>query len=52
MIKMLILGIKIYRKTSIFLTIQNAYYVDRFSVANFATIIRPNVFDGFNYKCI
>jgi hypothetical protein len=51
MIKMLILGIKMYHKSPIFLTIQKPYIVDRLSVANFAAIIKPNVFDGSNYKC-
>jgi hypothetical protein len=51
MIKMLILGIKIYPKTPVFLTIQKPYIVDRLSVANFAATIKPNMFNGSNYKC-
>jgi hypothetical protein len=46
MVKTLILGIQIYRKTPIFLTIRKSYFVDRLSVANFAATIKPSLFDG------
>lgn len=35
---------------SSFLTIQKPYIVDRPSVSSFAASIKPNVFDGSNYK--
>jgi hypothetical protein len=43
-------GIKMCPKLSNFLTIQKPYNVDRISVTNFAALIKPNVFDGSNYK--
>ena len=43
-------GIKIYRNMPRILTIQKPYIVDRLSVSSFAASIKPNVFDGSNYK--
>jgi hypothetical protein len=43
-------GIKMYRKLPIYLIIQKPYYVDRLSVTSFAATLKPNVFDGSNYK--
>jgi hypothetical protein len=50
MIKILILGIKIYRKLPSFLTIQKPYDVNRLTVASFAQILKPSVFNGTNFK--
>jgi hypothetical protein len=47
---LIISGIKMYRKLPIYLTIQKPYYVDRLSVTSFAAMLKPNVFDGSNYK--
>jgi ABC-type lipopolysaccharide export system ATPase subunit len=47
---LIISGIKMYRKLPIYLTIQKPYYVDRLSVTSFAATLKPNVFDGSNYK--
>src|SRR6266498_1641314 len=43
-------GIKIYRILPKFLTIQKPDPVNRLSVASFAASIKPNTFDGSNYK--
>ena len=43
-------GIKIYRILPKFLTIQKPDSVNRLSVASFAASIKPNTFDGSNYK--
>jgi hypothetical protein len=43
-------GIKIYRKIPKFLTIQKLNCCDRLSVTSFATALKPNAFDGSNYK--
>ena len=48
---LLISGIKIYRMMPKFLTIQKPYVNNRLSVAGFAASIKPNIFDGSNYKC-
>jgi hypothetical protein len=43
-------GIKICRKLPRKLTIQKPYLFNRLSVAGFAASIKPNSFDGSNYK--
>jgi hypothetical protein len=43
-------GIKIYCKMTKLLTFQKLYCCDRLSVTNFATALKPNVFDESNYK--
>src|SRR6266540_3808451 len=43
-------GIKIYRILPKFLTIQKPDSVNRLSVASFVASIKPNTFDGSNYK--
>jgi hypothetical protein len=47
---LIISGIKMYQKMPIFLTIQKPYLVDRLSVTSFVATLKPNVFDGSNYK--
>jgi hypothetical protein len=47
---LIISGIKMYRKLPNCLTIQKPYIVDRLSVTSFAATLKPNVFDGSNYK--
>jgi hypothetical protein len=47
---LIISGIKMYRKLSIYLTIQKPYYDDRLSVTSFSAMLKPNVYDGSNYK--
>jgi len=42
--------IKIYQKLPIFLTIQKLDFVNRLSVASFASSIKPPPFTGSNYK--
>src|SRR6185312_4122196 len=43
-------GIKIYQKLPIFLTIQKLDFVNRLSVASFASSIKPPPFTGSNYN--
>jgi len=43
-------GIKLCLKVAIFLTIQKPDYVNRLSVASFASSIKPPPFTGSNYK--
>jgi hypothetical protein len=43
-------GIKIYRKMPKSLTIQKLDCCDRLSVTSFAAALKPNAFDGSNYK--
>jgi hypothetical protein len=50
MICFIIFGIKICRKISKTLTIQNFDCCDRLSVTSFAAALKPNAFDGSNYK--
>jgi hypothetical protein len=50
MIFLLDFGIKIYRKMPKYLTIQKLDYCDRLSVACFTAALKPNAFDGSNYK--
>jgi hypothetical protein len=47
---LIISGIKMYRKLPNCLTFQKPYIVDRLSVTSFAATLKPNVFDGSNYK--
>jgi hypothetical protein len=50
MICFMIFGIKICRKMPKNLTIQNLDCCDRLSVTSFADALKPNAFDGSNYK--
>jgi hypothetical protein len=50
MICFMIFGIKIYRKIPKSLTIQKLECCDRLSVTSFAAALKPNAFDGSNYK--
>jgi hypothetical protein len=50
MIFFMIFGIKIYRKMLKSLTIQKLDRCDRLSVTSFAAALKPNAFDGSNYK--
>jgi hypothetical protein len=50
MICFMIFGIKICRKIPKTLTIQKLDCCDRFSVTSFAVALKPNTFDGSNYK--
>jgi hypothetical protein len=43
-------GIKIYRIVPKFLTIQKLECCDRLSVTSFVVALKPNAFDGSNYK--
>jgi hypothetical protein len=50
MIFLLDFGIKIYRKMPKLLTIQKLDCCDRLLVTSFAAALKPNAFDGSNYK--
>jgi hypothetical protein len=50
MIFLLDFGIKMYRKMPKLLTIQKLDCCDRLSVTSFAAALKPNAFDGSNYK--
>jgi hypothetical protein len=50
MIFLLDFGIKIYCKMPKHLTIQKLDCCDRLSVTSFAAALKPNAFDGSNYK--
>jgi hypothetical protein len=50
MICFMIFGIKICRKMAKTLTIQKLDCCDRLSVTSFAAALKPNAFDGSNYK--
>jgi hypothetical protein len=50
MICFMIFGIKICRKMTKTLTIQKLDCCDRLSVTSFVAALKPNAFDGSNYK--
>ena len=45
-----IFGIKIYPNSAYISNMQKPYFIDRLSVAKFVATIKPNTFDGSNYK--